>query len=460
MKLAKLYKAGLLLTMLLLSVFDLKGAGIAVGITSSPAVAQPNSNLTFTVSVTNTSISDISTFFITNTLPNSFLFQAAASPSWVPTATNNQIVFLTNVLQAGGFLTTTFTVIPTSAGTFTSTFNFSSPSPPTELTTNVSTTVGGGSTDLGISLSVSSPSVILGDQTSYSIILTNNGPGSAGDFFVTNTLPAGLKFVSITPTTGVTTTNAGKLVIDVPSLGGGSAQTYIVAVTPTNSGILTISAAINPLNVADPNAANNTATASLTVTAPDTNQLSIVVSSPVFNPQTGLFNETVSLSNTSNVALTSARLVVGGLTASNKLYNSVGTNNGNPFVVYANSIAPAETVEFLLEFYYPFRVPQTNLTYTSFGVLQPDLTTTTNGTSLALRIVGLEDGGVLIEFPATRGKTYRIAYSDFANFSNPRLAQPVIVAPADRVQWIDEGPPKTISKPANSTSRFYKVFAQ
>jgi len=37
------------------------------------------------------------------------------------------------------------------------------------------------------------------------------------------------------------------------------------------------------------------------------------------------------------------------------------------------------------------------------------------------------------------------------------IAVPSIVAPANYVQWIDYGPPATISKPG-SGSRFYKVF--
>jgi hypothetical protein len=129
-------------------------------------------------------------------------------------------------------------------------------------------------------------------------------------------------------------------------------------------------------------------------------------------------------------------------------------------VVYPTSIAPGETATFLLEFYYPLRVPQTNLTYTSFAVARPNLSTTVTGTPLALRIVDLEDSRVLIEFPAKKGKTYRIVYSDSSEFTNPLLAEPLIVAPADKVQWIDEGPPKTVSKPGDSASRFYKVFAQ
>jgi hypothetical protein len=38
------------------------------------------------------------------------------------------------------------------------------------------------------------------------------------------------------------------------------------------------------------------------------------------------------------------------------------------------------------------------------------------------------------------------------------IAPPAIVAPANRVQWIDYGPPTTTSAPTNSSARFYRVF--
>jgi hypothetical protein len=65
--------------------------------------------------------------------------------------------------------------------------------------------------------------------------------------------------------------------------------------------------------------------------------------------------------------------------------------------------------------------------------------------------------GLLIEFQSVPGQAYLILYSDNASFTNALMAQPTIVAPADRVQWIDDGPPKTISRLADCTNRFYKV---
>ena len=55
------------------------------------------------------------------------------------------------------------------------------------------------------------------------------------------------------------------------------------------------------------------------------------------------------------------------------------------------------------------------------------------------------------------GNSYSVVYSDNVAFANALAAQPPIMAPADRVQWIDNGPPETLSRPAGTAARFYRV---
>jgi hypothetical protein len=51
-----------------------------------------------------------------------------------------------------------------------------------------------------------------------------------------------------------------------------------------------------------------------------------------------------------------------------------------------------------------------------------------------------------------------VHYSDNASFTNAQTSQPSIVAPATQVQWIDYGPPKTVTHPTNAAQRFYRVI--
>jgi hypothetical protein len=65
---------------------------------------------------------------------------------------------------------------------------------------------------------------------------------------------------------------------------------------------------------------------------------------------------------------------------------------------------------------------------------------------------------MLIEFPSITNRTYTVVYSDNVLFSNAMIAPPSIVAGANQKQWIDYGPPTTVSAPTNSSARFYRVF--
>jgi hypothetical protein len=151
---------------------------------------------------------------------------------------------------------------------------------------------------------------------------------------------------------------------------------------------------------------------------------------------------------------------VTGLT--NRLFNASGTNNGNPFVVYVSTLETNQSVNLLLEFlaasYFPLPVSQLQ----AFGVPVPTLTPPAAGsTSASLnisRLVPLANGDMLVEFPTTVGAAYTVVYSDNVAFSNAAIAPPAIVATANRLQWIDYGPPTTVSVPVNATNRFYRVF--
>ena len=65
------------------------------------------------------------------------------------------------------------------------------------------------------------------------------------------------------------------------------------------------------------------------------------------------------------------------------------------------------------------------------------------------------DGNKLIEFPTEAGKWYRVRYSqDMVNWYDSPVP---LQAGANRMQWIDSGPPFTQSPPSSVPSRFYIV---
>ncbi len=73
------------------------------------------------------------------------------------------------------------------------------------------------------------------------------------------------------------------------------------------------------------------------------------------------------------------------------------------------------------------------------------------------RDVELQSGRFLIEFTAIPGRSYAVQYSTNMMASWITVI-PTIIAPANKVQWYDDGPPKTVSKPDTTGSRFYRII--
>jgi hypothetical protein len=196
-------------------------------------------------------------------------------------------------------------------------------------------------------------------------------------------------------------------------------------------------------------------------------QLTAVTNSAqVYNSQNGLVEQSILVSNVGPNSVNAVRAVVTGLT--NQLFNAVGTNNGSPFVVYAATLDTNQIVNLLLQFFAMNYFQLTNSQLHAFAVSVPNLTppaaaavsTNVNITRIIKLTNGspLIIGSMLIEFPSLTNRTYTVVYNDDLSSTNWLIAPPSIIAPANQTQWIDYGPPTTVSAPPNSSNRFYRVF--
>jgi uncharacterized repeat protein (TIGR01451 family) len=315
--------------------------------------------------------------------------------------------------------------------------------------------------DLAVSISGFGQGILAGDFVSYTVGVTNRGPSSVPNVFLTNTLPPGTALIGISPTNRSSTLHNDQLVLGLGTLTNSGSFLLHLTVQPTNSGPQIFSASVGAAALQDSAPANNVTKTNVDIGA---GMAGLVIatnaSSMVLNPQVGLMEQMVRLVNISTTQVASVRLTVSGLT--NWLYNAVGTNNSNPFVVYANPLNPNQTVDLILEYFVPTRRPVSvpNSSYTALGVPAFNLTASsgTNGSFAITRVVLVSSGKLLIEFPSIPGAAYSIIYSTNAAFSESLLAHPAITAPADRVQWIDDGPPNTASSPSSAASRFYRVI--
>ena len=195
-------------------------------------------------------------------------------------------------------------------------------------------------------------------------------------------------------------------------------------------------------------------------------QFGILAGTNVFNPQTGLYEEQVTVTNTSVSTVAAVRLLVGGLRTNVWLYNASGTNSDlRPYVQYNFPLNPYpqtnSTVTFTLEFYNPTRLPFTNTL--EAVAIQPEATGTNgavgvsiNRTFIDSRIPG--DQRIVIEFNSIPSRTYVVLYSSDLQAAVWNVATPSITANAKVTQWYDDGPPETDSKPPSQSSRFYRVF--
>ncbi|MEO8433995.1 MAG: PQQ-dependent sugar dehydrogenase [Pyrinomonadaceae bacterium] len=120
------------------------------------------------------------------------------------------------------------------------------------------------SANLSITDTASPNPAIVGATLTYRIIVINSGPSPATNVTMTDPLPAGVTFVSATPTQGtclVTTT----VTCSLGSLATGNSATVNIAVVPQSTAQLTNTATVNASET-DPDTSNNSSTIVTNVT--------------------------------------------------------------------------------------------------------------------------------------------------------------------------------------------------
>src|SRR5262249_48954976 len=157
----------------------------------------------------------------------------------------------------------------------------------------------------------------------------------------------------------------------------------------------------------------------------------------VFNPQTGLFEQNVTVTNTGSTTVAAFRLLVGGLRTNVSLYNATGTNfDQRPYVQYNAPLNPGQWVSLVLQFFDADRRPFTD-PLEAIAVL-PTPAGTNGGAGVVIsrafldtRIAG--DTRFVIEFASVPGRTYTIIYSD-DNMATWKVATPTVTANATVTQ--------------------------
>jgi uncharacterized repeat protein (TIGR01451 family) len=431
-----------------------------LSISNSPPSVFPGQTLSYAINVTN--FSATGDVVVTNFLPPGVEFVSASSSFILGTISNSPglVVFdLGFGFTASLSATLGVNVIPTNSGPLTDIAAVGLQGVSNFLSVTNVTFVGSSATTLGIGLTPPTVAVVANDWMTYSVSVTNTGSNVADNLVVSNTLPPGVGLTPDNPASPPFTLVSNVMVFNLGSLSPGASQTLFFNVQPTNTGALT-NIVLPFIASADASHADAVAvTNDITIFPFDTSQLVAAnFSGMTYDPQNGLLEQTIQLSNIGTNQVASSRVIVSGLT--NVLFNAVGTNNGNPFVQYSTNLSPGQSVNLLMQYFVPTRqtivVPNSSYAAVPVPAVTPPLPT---GTAVPVTLVtNLPGGRLLIEFQSIPGRTYTVLYGDNPAMTNVLAAEPAIVAPADRTQFIDYGPPETISLPMSVSSRFYLVL--
>ncbi len=247
---------------------------------------------------------------------------------------------------------------------------------------------------------------------------------------------------------------------------GTIAFTLVPGATNLYAGRLAFASQPLPLAFA-PALASATDTNNIVLTSPVPPVVTRGGSPAVLDPQTGLFQQVVELANPGPDLFGDVFLVVGALGTDSRT-NVIRHQNAHGYLTtgetYVNSgaIAPGETRRLTLEYYVPDYVTRPSPTLTPRGSALATFTPPT-GTMLPVTTNRFIAAGFLVEFPTRTGYRYYVQYaSEAAGFSGTgtsavRTTLPPVSGTGSNVQWLDNGAPKTASRPTDG-GRFYRVL--
>lgn len=184
----------------------------------------------------------------------------------------------------------------------------------------------------------------------------------------------------------------------------------------------------------------------------------------VLNRQTGLYEQTVKVTNAGEREIGGFEIQVGGLPAGVLLKNTASVSGGVWTISHQEPVAAGATVTYVLTYYTPLRgtvlSPQV-----SASLVVPGRVPAPPAASVAVvpgdpgwkidQFERLADGALVLGFPAVPGATYEVQYSD--DLANWKQVPTRILATGDRVSWTDRGAPDTERHPSAESARFYRI---
>jgi len=190
---------------------------------------------------------------------------------------------------------------------------------------------------------------------------------------------------------------------------------------------------------------------------------------PVLEPQSALFLQTLTVINPGVSNLADARISIGGLgvdslTNAILAWNASGFAGTNPFV-QPGPIPAAGHVDLTMEYYVSDRTTLPHPVYEA-QVGAPNGLTAVNPAWFKVEKIVFTGNEAVLTFNSVSGATYYVQYLNThtgpdgvtVTDADWSTALPGILGQGNFMQWIDNGPPKTSSRPADATSRWYRMI--
>ena len=291
----------------------------------------------------------------------------------------------------------------------------------------------------------------------HTLTVTNQGPSDASGISLqlSEILPEGVTVDSINP---ANETIFADSIWSVGNLAAGNSSSiiYYFQVPGTVTGgadLISSQATVNSSNEPLLNPEDDANSITTDIVSPSNTE--IAGEDIKLDFQTGLFKQVVIITNNNLGALPAFRVLVGGLPIGVTVANSQGDELGNSFLLFNQALESGESIELTVEYLQADASGGFEPTFEIELLDQVENQSAGEGVEVD-RCEVLENGDVLIEFPSQIGATYTIQYSQNGEAWNNVV--PDITAGGTRLQWIDNGPPKTISHPSGEKLRLYRVI--
>ena len=286
------------------------------------ATPNKNENVTFTITVSNAGPDSATSVAVTDLLPAGLTF-VSSTPSGSTTYASGTGIWTVGTLASGASATLQVVATATTLGAkintaqVTAVDQFDPDSTPNNSVSTeddqASVTVTPNVADLSLIKQVNNSTPNANQNVVFSVTITNSGPQGATNVTVADQLPAGLTFVSSTPS-GSTTYSSGTGVWTVGSLASGASETLQITATVVTPGVKTNTAQVSASDQFDPDSTPNNSVgteddqASAVVT-PNATDLSVTKTVSSSAPQFGTnVTYTVTVTNNGPQAATGVQL--------------------------------------------------------------------------------------------------------------------------------------------------------